>query len=102
MPLQDKSRPDRKQKRRKVIGIVNETGEQYCFDSIHDMAEHFGIVTQTAYNIIRRKQVFRGMIFRYEYEPMTFDADNIPDFYTLSETERANTNRNETEVHNHD
>lgn len=100
MPLQDKSRSDRKVKARKVIGIVNETGEQLCFDSIHDMAECFGIVTQTAYNIIRRKQIFRGMIFRYDYEPVTFDADNIPDFYTLSETEQ--TNRNETEVHNHD
>lgn len=85
MPLQDKSRPDRKQKRRKVIGIVNETGEQYCFNSIHDMAEHFGIVTQTAYNIISRKQVFRGLTFRY-----------------MDDAERINTNRNETEVHNHD
>jgi hypothetical protein len=65
MPLQDKSRSDRKVKARKVIGIVNETGEQFCFESIHDMAECFGIVTQTAYNIIRRKQVFRGLTFRY-------------------------------------
>ena len=83
MPLQDKSRPDRKVKARKVIGMVNETGEQYCFDSIHDMADYFGIATQTAYNIVRRKQVFRGMIFRYDCEPVTFDADNIPDFYTI-------------------
>lgn len=83
MPLQDKSRPGRKVKARKVIGIVNETGEQLCFDSIHDMAECFGIVAQTAYNIIRRKQVFRGLTFRY-----------------MDDAEQ--TNRNETEVHNHD
>jgi hypothetical protein len=85
MPLQDKSRSDRKVKARKVIGIVNETGEQLCFDSIHDMAECFGIVTQTAYNIIRRKQVFRGLTFRY-----------------MDDAEHTHTNRNETEVHSHD
>lgn len=61
MPLQDKSRPDRKQKRRKVICI--DTGQIY--NSASDMAEQLGIATQTVYNIIRRKQVFRGLTFRY-------------------------------------
>ena len=79
MPLQDKSRPDRKQKRRKVI--CTDTGQIY--NSASDMAEQLGIATQTAYNIIRRKQVFRGLTFRY-----------------MDDAEQ--TNRNETEVHNHD
>lgn len=81
MPLQDKSRPDRKQKRRKVICI--DTGQIY--NSASDMAEQLGIATQTVYNIIRRKQVFRGLTFRY-----------------MDGSEQTNTNRNETEVHNHD
>lgn len=79
MPLQDKSRPDRKQKRRKVI--CTDTGQIY--DSASDMAEQLGIATQTVYNIIRRKQVFRGLTFRYM-------------------DDAGQTNRNETEVHNHD
>lgn len=61
MPLQDKSRPDRKQKRRKVI--CTDTGQIY--NSASDMAEQLGITVQEAYNIIRRKQVFHGLTFRY-------------------------------------
>ena len=78
MPLQDKSRPDRKQKRRKVI--CTDTGQIY--DSVSDMAEQLGIATQTVYNIIRRGQVYRGMRFQY--------------------ADRTDANRNETEEHEHD
>lgn len=80
MPLQDKSRPDRKVKARKII---SSTG--WIFDSIHDFAEEYDVTVQTAYNVIRRKQVFRGLTFRY-----------------IDDAERAHTNKNETEVHNHD
>ncbi len=79
MPLQDKSRPDRKQKRRKVI--CTDTGQIY--NSASDMAEQLGIATQTAYNIVRRKQKYHGLTFQY-----------------MDDAEQ--TNRNETEVHNHD
>lgn len=61
MPLQDKNRPGRKVTARKIICIDTEQ----IFSDVHDMAEQFGIATQTAYNIIRRKQVFRGLTFRY-------------------------------------
>ena len=61
MPLQDKNRPGRKVTARKIICI--DTGQ--IFSNASDMAEQFGIATQTAYNIIRRKQVFHGMTFRY-------------------------------------
>ena len=79
MPLQDKNRSDRKVIARKIICI--DTGQ--IFANASDMAEQLGIATQTAYNIIRRKQVFRGLTFRY-----------------MDDAEQ--TNRNETEVHNHD
>lgn len=81
MPLQDKSRSDRKVTARKIVCI--DTGQ--IFANASDMAEQLGIATQTVYNIIRRKQVFRGLTFRY-----------------MDGSEQANTNRNETEVHNHD
>lgn len=61
MPLQDKNRPGRKVTARKIICIDTEQ----IFANVSDMAEQFGIATQTAYNIIRRKQVFRGLTFRY-------------------------------------
>ena len=64
MPLQDKSRPDRKQKRRKVI--CTDTGQIY--DSASDMAEQLGIATQTVYNIIRRGQTYRGNKYCYAQE----------------------------------
>lgn len=79
MPLQDKNRMDRKVTARKIVCI--DTGQ--IFANASDMAEQLGIVTQTVYNIISRKQVFRGLTFRY-----MFDAEQ--------------TNTNETEVHNHD
>lgn len=60
MPLQDKSRPGRKVTVRKVI---SSTGR--IFDSAQHFAEEYDIAVQTAYNIIRRKQVFRGLTFRY-------------------------------------
>jgi hypothetical protein len=60
MPLQDKSRPDRKVTARKII---SSTGR--IFDSIHDFAEEYDVTVQTAYNVIRRKQVFCGLTFRY-------------------------------------
>lgn len=60
MPLQDKSRPDRKVTARKII---SSTGR--IFDSAQHFAEEYDIAVQTAYNIIRRKQVFHGMTFRY-------------------------------------
>ena len=60
MPLQDKSRPDRKVTARKII---SSTGR--IFDSAQHFAEEYDIAVQTAYNIIRRKQVFRGLTFRY-------------------------------------
>lgn len=60
MPLQDKSRPDRKVTARK---ITSSTGQ--IFDSAQHFAEEYDIAVQTAYNIIRRKQVFRGLTFRY-------------------------------------
>lgn len=61
MPLQDKSRSDRKVIARKIVCI--DTGQ--IFANASDMAEQLGIATQTVYNIIRRKQVFRGLTFRY-------------------------------------
>lgn len=64
MPLQDKSRPDRKQKRRKVI--CTDTGQIY--DSVSDMAEQLGITVQEAYNIIRRGQTYRGNKYCYAKE----------------------------------
>lgn len=60
MPLQDKSRPDRKVTARRII---SSTGR--IFDSAQHFAEEYDIAVQTAYNIIRRKQVFRGLTFRY-------------------------------------
>lgn len=60
MPLQDKNRPGRKVIRRKVI---SSTGR--IFECAQDFAEEYDIAVQTAYNIIRRKQVFHGMTFRY-------------------------------------
>ena len=60
MPLQDKSRPDRRVTARKII---SSTGR--IFDSAQHFAEEYDIAVQTAYNIIRRKQVFRGLTFRY-------------------------------------
>ena len=60
MPLQDKSRSDRKVTARKVI---SSTGR--IFDSAQHFAEEYDITVQTAYNVIRRKQVFRGLTFRY-------------------------------------
>lgn len=80
MPLQDKNRPGRKVTARK---IVSSNGQ--IFDSAQHFAEEYDIAVQTAYNIIRRKQVFRGLTFRY-----------------MDDSEQTNTNRNETEVHNHD
>ena len=61
MPLQDKNRPGRKVTARKIICI--DTGQ--IFSDVHDMADQFGIASQSVYNIIRRKQVFRGLTFRY-------------------------------------
>ena len=80
MPLQDKNRPGRKVTARK---IVSSTGR--IFDSTQHFAEEYDIAVQTAYNIIRRKQVFRGLTFRY-----------------LDRTEQTDTSQTETEVHNHD
>lgn len=60
MPLQDKSRPGRKVAARKII---SSTGR--IFYSAQHFAEEYDIAVQTAYNIIRRKQVFRGLTFRY-------------------------------------
>ena len=60
MPLQDKNRPGRKVIRRKII---SSTGR--IFECAQDFAEEYDIAVQTAYIIIRRKQVFHGMTFRY-------------------------------------
>lgn len=60
MPLQDKNRPGRKVTARKII---SSTGR--IFDSAQHFAEEYDITVQTAYNIILRKQVFRGLTFRY-------------------------------------
>ena len=60
MPLQDKSRPDRKVTTRKII---SSTGR--IFDSAQHFADEYGIAVQTAYNIIRRNQVFHGLTYRY-------------------------------------
>lgn len=60
MPMQDKNRPGRKTSAREVI---SSTGR--IFDSAQHFAEEYDIAVQTAYNIIRRKQVFRGLTFRY-------------------------------------
>lgn len=84
MPLQDKSRPGRKVTARKIVAYDSD-GNPLILDSVTDMSEQFGIATQTAYNIIRRKQVFRGLTFRY-----------------LDRTEQTDTSQTETEVHNHD
>lgn len=64
MPLQNKSRPGRKVTARKVVAYDSD-GNPLILDSVADMAEQLGIATQTAYNIIRRKQVYHGMTFRY-------------------------------------
>lgn len=64
MPLQDKSRPGRKVKARKIVCV--DTGQ--IFSDVHDMAEQLGIATQTAYNIIRRKQVYHGRCYVYAQE----------------------------------
>ena len=77
MPLQDKNRPDRKVTARKII---SSTGR--IFDSAQHFAEEYDIAVQTAYNIIRRKQVFRGLTFRY--------------------MDRAENNQIEREVNEHD
>lgn len=79
MPLQDKNRPGRKVTARKIICI--DTGQ--IFSDVHDMADQFGIASQSVYNIIRRKQVFRGMKFEY-----------------LESTERGNRNGSRTETEN--
>ena len=64
MPLQDKSRSDRKVIARKIICI--DTGQ--IFANASDMAEQLGIATQTVYNIIRRGQVYRGNKYCYAKE----------------------------------
>lgn len=64
MPLQDKNRPGRKVTARKVICI--DTGQ--IFANVSDMADQLGITTQTAYNVIRRKQVFHGKRYVYAQE----------------------------------
>jgi hypothetical protein len=64
MPLQDKNRPGRKVTARKII--CTDTGQ--IFANVSDMAEHLGIATQTAYNIIRRKQVYHGRCYVYAQE----------------------------------
>lgn len=77
MPLQDKNRPGRKVERRKVISSAGQ-----IFDSAQGFAEEYDIAVQTAYNIIRRKQVFRGLTFRY--------------------MDRTENNQTEREVNEHD
>lgn len=77
MPLQDKNRPGRKVIRRKVI---SSTGR--IFECAQDFAEEYDIAIQTAYNIIRRNQVFHGMTFRY--------------------MDRTENNQTEREVNKHD
>lgn len=67
MPLQDKSRSDRKVKARKVVAY-DSGGNPLILDSVTDMAEQLGIATQTAYNIIRRGQVYDGKRYVYEQE----------------------------------
>ena len=67
MPLQDKNRPDRKVTARKVVAYDSD-GNPLILDSVADMAEQLGIATQTAYNIIRRKQVFHGIRYVYAQE----------------------------------
>ena len=64
MPLQDKSRSDRKVIARKIICI--DTGQ--IFANASDMAEQLGIATQTVYNIIRRGQTYRGNKYCYAQE----------------------------------
>lgn len=81
MPLQDKNRPGRKVTARKIVAYDSD-GNPLILDSVADMAEQFGIATQTAYNIIRRKQVFRGLTFRY--------------------MDRTENNQTEREVNEHD
>lgn len=81
MPLQDKSRPGRKVTARKIVAYDSD-GNTLILDSVADMAEQLGIATQTAYNIIRRKQVFRGLTFRY--------------------MDRTENNQTEREVNEHD
>lgn len=97
MPLQDKSRPGRKVTARKIICV--DTGQ--IFSDVHDMADQLGIATQTVYNIIRRGQTYRGNKYRYAQEGGVTDYGGLTG-QTESGTERTNTNRNETEVHNHD
>lgn len=60
MPLQDKNRSDRKVTARK---IVSSTGR--IFNSAQHFAEEYDITVQTAYNIIRRNQVFHDLTFKY-------------------------------------
>ena len=64
MPLQDKNRPGRKVTARKIVAYDSD-GNSLILVSVTDMAEQLGIATQTAYNIIRRKQVYHGLTFRY-------------------------------------
>lgn len=64
MPLQDKNRPGRKVTARKVVCVDTEQ----IFANASDMAEQLGIATQTAYNIIRRNQVFQGKRYVYAQE----------------------------------
>jgi hypothetical protein len=79
MPLQDKSRPDRKQKRRKVICI--DTGQIY--NSASDMAEQLGITVQEVYNIIRRGQTYLGNKYCYAQE------GGVTDYGSRTETENT-------------
>jgi hypothetical protein len=69
MPLQDKSRSDRKVIARKIICI--DTGQ--IFANASDMAEQLGIATQTVYNIIRRGQTYRGNKYCYAQEGGAID-----------------------------
>lgn len=64
MPLQDKSRPDRKVTARKIIC----TDTEQIFNSASDMAEQLGITVQEVYNIIRRGQTYRGNKYCYAQE----------------------------------
>lgn len=79
MPLQDKSRSDRKVTARKIVCI--DTGQ--IFANASDMAEQLGIDTPSVYNIIRRGQTYRGNKYCYAQE------GGVTDYGGRTETENA-------------
>lgn len=62
MPIQDKSRPDRKVKRRRIV--CEET--ERMFDDVFALADHLDRSVPYCYNIIKRHQPVNGQHYLWE------------------------------------